>query len=83
MLRILPTAALGALIAWAVWRTGSLWVGALMHFLNNGSIVAITSVPALREPLSDPDAPPPIWLIPLGALVLVAGMRLLTKRSEP
>jgi sodium transport system permease protein len=83
VIRFLPTAALGALIAWAVWRTGSLWVGALMHFLNNGSIVAITSVPALREPLSDPDAPPPIWLIPLGALVLLAGMRLLPKRSEP
>ena len=83
VIRFLPTAALGALIAWAVWRTGSLWVGALMHFLNNGSIVAITSTPALREALSDPDAPPPLWLIPLGVLVLAAGMRVLPKRSDP
>jgi len=83
VIRFLPTAALGALIAWAVWRTGSLWVGALMHFLNNGSIVAITSTPALRESLSDPDAPPPLWLIPLGAALFAAGARLLTRRSEP
>jgi len=82
VIRFLPTALLGALIAWAVWRTGSIWVGALMHFLNNGSIVAITSIPALREALSDPDAPPPLWLVPLGAAVLAAGVRLLPRRSE-
>jgi sodium transport system permease protein len=82
VIRFLPTAALGALIAWTVWRTGSLWVGALMHFLNNGSIVAITSMPALRESLSDPDAPPPLWLIPLGAAVFAAGVRLVPRRGE-
>ena len=83
VIRFLPTAALGALIAWAVWRTGSLWVGVLMHFLNNGSIVAVTSIPALRESLSDPDAPPPLWLIPLGVVVLAAGVRLLPKENDP
>jgi sodium transport system permease protein len=83
VIRFLPTATLGALIAWAVWRTGSLWVGALMHFLNNGSIVAITSTPVLREALADPDAPPPLWLIPLGAAVFAAGVRLLPQRSDP
>jgi len=76
-IRFLPTALLGMLIAWAVWRTGSIWVGALMHFLNNASIVAITSFPVLRALLSDPDAPPPLWLVPIGAAVLLAGMRLL------
>jgi hypothetical protein len=54
-----------------------------MHFLNNGSIVAITSTPALRESLSDPDAPPPLWLIPLGAALFAAGVRLLPRRGEP
>jgi sodium transport system permease protein len=83
VIRFLPTATLGALIAWVVWRTGSLWVGALMHFLNNGSIVVITSTPALREALADPEAPPPVWLIPLGTAVFAAGMRLLPRRSEP
>jgi membrane protease YdiL (CAAX protease family) len=83
VIRFLPTAMLGALIAWAVWRTGSIWVGVLMHLLNNGSIVAITSIPALRDTLGDPDAPPPLWLVPLGAAVLAAGVRLLPSRSEP
>ena len=53
-----------------------------MHFLNNGSIVAITSIPLLRDTLSDPDAPLPLWLLPLGAAVLAAGIRLLPRRSE-
>jgi sodium transport system permease protein len=73
-IRFLPTALLGMLIAWAVWRTGSIWVGVLMHFLNNASIVALTSSPALRDAFSDPEAPPPLWLVPVGAAVLAAGV---------
>jgi sodium transport system permease protein len=73
-MRFLPTALLGMLIAWAVWRTGSIWVGVLMHFLNNASIVALTSTPALRDAFSDPEAPPPLWLVPVGAAVLAAGI---------
>jgi membrane protease YdiL (CAAX protease family) len=69
------------LIAWAVWRTGSIWVGVLMHFLNNASIVALTSTPAVREAFSDPEAPPPLWLVPLGAAVLAAGVAAL-RESE-
>jgi sodium transport system permease protein len=80
-IRFLPTALLGGLIAWAVWRTGSIWVGALMHFLNNGSIVAITSMPPLRAALADPEAPPPLWLVPIGVAVLAAGARLLPRRE--
>jgi sodium transport system permease protein len=83
VIRFLPTALLGGLIAWAVWRTGSIWVGALMHFLNNGSIVLITSAPPLREALGDPDAPPPLWLVPLGVALLAAGVRLLPRTDVP
>jgi membrane protease YdiL (CAAX protease family) len=83
VIRFLPTALLGMLIAWAVSRTGSIWVGALMHFLNNGSIVAITSIPFLRELLSDPDAPPPLWLVPVGAAVLATGVSLLRAHALP
>jgi len=79
VIRFLPTALLGMLIAWTVWRTGSIWVGALMHFLNNASIVVLTSVAPLREAFSDPEAPPPIWLVPIGAAALAAGVALLTK----
>jgi sodium transport system permease protein len=73
-IRFLPTALLGMLIAWAVLRTGSIWVGVLMHFANNASIVALSSTPALREAFSDPEAPPPLWLLPVGAAVLAAGL---------
>jgi len=83
VIRFLPTAMLGALIAWAVWRTGSIWVGSLMHFLNNGTIVLLTSLPALRDVLNDPEAPPPLWLIPFGVLALGLGIRLISASKPP
>lgn len=76
-IRFLPTAWLGIVITWAVLRTGSIWTGSLMHLLNNGIIVLLASVPVLREMFSDPDAPPPIWLLPVAALSLWAGVRVL------
>jgi sodium transport system permease protein len=83
VIRFLPTAMLGALIAWAVWRTGSIWVGSLMHFLNNATIVLLTSLPAVREVLNDPDAPPPLWLVPFGALALGLGIRVISASRPP
>jgi sodium transport system permease protein len=77
VIRFLPTAMLGALIAWAVWRSGSIWVGSLMHFLNNGTIVLLTSLPAVREVFNDPEAPPPLWLVPAGLLALGVGVRVI------
>jgi sodium transport system permease protein len=76
-IRFLPTAWLGIVIAWAVLRTGSLWAGVLMHLLNNGTIVLLASAPALSWLVTDPDAPPPLWLLSAGALSLVAGVRIL------
>ncbi len=78
-IRFLPTAWLGIVIAWAVWRTGSIWVGVLMHFLNNGTILILASVPALRASFSDPKAPPPLWLLPLAGLALIAGVAILNR----
>ena len=83
VIRFLPTALLGALIAWAVWRTGSIWVGSLMHFLNNGTIVLLTSLPAVREVFNDPDAPPPLWLVPIAALSLGVGIRVIQASRPP
>ncbi|MDP2958310.1 MAG: type II CAAX endopeptidase family protein [Longimicrobiales bacterium] len=76
-IRFLPTAWLGIVIAWAVLRTGSIWAGVLMHLLNNGTIVLLASAPALSWLVTDPDPPPPLWLLSLGALSLVAGARVL------
>jgi sodium transport system permease protein len=81
VIRFLPTAMLGSLIAWAVWRTGSLLVGTLMHFLNNAVIVVLTSVPAIREVFSDPEAPPPLWMVPVGALALGLGMLVVVRST--
>jgi sodium transport system permease protein len=74
VIRFVPTAMLGALIAWTVWRTGSIWVGMLMHFLNNATIVLLTSLPSVREVFNDPEVPPPLWLVPAGALALALGV---------
>ncbi len=79
VVRFLPTALLGSVIAWSVWRSRSLWVGCLMHFINNGAIVLLVSIPWLREWFSDPTAPPPLWLVPLGAILCVLGGRLLLR----
>lgn len=79
VIRFLPTATLGIVIAWAVWRTGSIFVGALMHFLNNGAIVVLASTPALRQAFSDPEAPPPLWLVPIGLVGLGLGLRILSR----
>lgn len=82
-IRFLPTASLGIVIAWAVWRAGSLWVGVLMHLLNNGAIVVLASAPASSDLFADPDAPPPLWLVPIAATVLGIGVRLLRAGPPP
>ena len=82
-IRFLPTATLGIVIAWAVWRTGSIWAGVLMHFLNNGTIVLLASIPALRAALSDPEAAPPLWLAPIAVVAFAAGVHLLRSLPEP
>lgn len=75
--RFLPTAWLGIVIAWAVLMSGSLWTGVLMHLLNNASIVLLASAPSTSGLVTDPDAPPPLWLAALAAVALGAGVRVL------
>lgn len=79
VIRFLPTAWLGVVIAWSVWRTRSLWVGTIMHFINNGTIVLLATSPYLRERFSDPNEPLPLWIFPLAALSLYAGIRVLSR----
>ena len=81
--RFLPTAWLGAVLAWAVLTTSSIWVGTLMHFVNNGSIVLMASIPALRAWLEGGGGAPP-WVLLAPALLAVAvGVRLLSIESDP
>jgi sodium transport system permease protein len=43
--RLLPTAVLGLLFGYAVWRSGSIACGILAHALNNGISASIVSAP--------------------------------------
>ena len=76
--RFLPTAWLGAVLAWAVLTTSSIWVGTLMHFVNNGTILLIASVPALRTWFEAGGEAPPWLLLPPALLSVALGVRLLT-----
>jgi sodium transport system permease protein len=80
--RFLPTAWLGFILAWAVLSTRSIWVGVLMHFVNNGSIVVMAAIPALRAWLENGgDAPP--WVLLAPALLAVGlGVRWLSGASD-
>ncbi len=78
-LRFLPTAWLGIVIAWTVWRTGSIFIGVLMHFLNNGIIVLLASTPGVRGLAGDPGAAPPLWLAPTALALIWVGARVLSR----
>jgi sodium transport system permease protein len=80
--RFLPTAWVGIVIAWGVLRSGSIWTGVLMHLLNNASIVLLASAPFLSGLVTDPDAPPPLWLVATGIVSLAAGAELLGDAPE-
>ncbi len=71
--RFLPSAVLGMLLAWVVLRTRSIWTGMLMHFLNNGSIVFLSTSPWILERFSGSDQGPPLWLALPAVVSLVAG----------
>jgi sodium transport system permease protein len=83
VIRFLPTAWLGIVISWTVWRTRSIWVGSLIHVLNNGVIVFLATSPAFREKFSDPETPLPLWILPVAAVSLGIGVRILSKLRPP
>ncbi len=80
--RFLPSAALGMLLAWVVLRSRSLWPGILMHFLNNASIVILTSSPWILERFADPEKGPPLWLLFPAVISLGAGALLLERGAR-
>ena len=57
--------------------------GVLMHLLNNASIVLLASAPSLGGLVTDPDAPPPLWLVATGIVSLAAGAELLGDDPAP
>lgn len=71
--QIIPLATLGIYLGFSVWVSGSLWVGVLIHLLNNG-LAAIVSDYAARNPdaISLDAIEAPWYLAFLGAVVVAA-----------
>ncbi len=83
VIRFLPSAILGMLLTWVVLRSRSIWTGMLMHFINNGSIVILSSSPWILDRFSDPNQGPPPWLLlPAAASLLAGGFLLESKRGS-
>jgi sodium transport system permease protein len=79
--RLLGTTALGLIMGWMVWRTGSIWPSVLYHLLNNAS--SLLSEDALRALGVKGEAEPtPIWLLALSVALSIAGF-LLMLRAAP
>ena len=87
--RFLPTAFIGTLMAWAVFRSRSIFVSSLMHMINNGAIVIIIASPTIAGWLGGPDTTRPPWmLLPPAILLFALGARMLqsegvVSRSAP
>jgi sodium transport system permease protein len=78
--RFLPTAWLGVLLAGVVVATGSLPLAILLHAVNNSVILAVTALPVAREGIGDPEAAPPLMLLPVAALLFAWGAAILVRR---
>lgn len=79
VVRFMPTAWLGLVLAYVVVRSRSLVLSAGLHFLNNATIVILGSRPELLGRYAEPDTPPPLWLFPIALLCLTMGVRGLEK----
>jgi sodium transport system permease protein len=81
--QFLPAFILGLLLGYAVWRSGSLYCGILIHVLNNGLIATLLWMNAGKD-LANESVP---WSLVLGALAIIGiGLALLTppkSRLEP
>jgi sodium transport system permease protein len=80
--RFLPTAWLGIVLAWAVWESRSIWIGVLLHFVNNGAILLLTVLPATRDAAADVDRHPPLLLLPVALVLMALGASVLV-RARP
>jgi sodium transport system permease protein len=49
--RLLPTFAIGLLLSWLVWKTGSIWTSIVAHALNNGIAATLVYNKALAAAL--------------------------------
>jgi len=76
--RLLPTAFLGLLLGYVVWKTGSILASILVHALNNGIAVVLIHNEAR---FVEDNAVLPLWLTVVGTGVMLVGIWML--RSMP
>lgn len=77
--RIVPTAILGLILGWVVWRFGSIWPSIALHFVHNTTII-ILSMPMVTGGLEE--TPP--WLMGIGvAGLLLGGATLWSMKGAP
>lgn len=83
--QIIPLSLLGVYLAYVAWRTGSLWVPVLVHFLNNGFAVAagvyVKSRPDLDVAVLE-ETIVPWYLGVLGLAFFGLAMFLLERRAQ-
>ena len=59
---------IGVWLAVLRWGSGSIWIAVLGHALNNA-----VAAGSFLAGLQDPSAPPPVWVLGVGGVLLVAG----------
>jgi len=80
--RLLPTLLLGLILGYAVWRSGSILTGMIIHGLNNGLIATVTHSPGLLARFGVEGERIPVPLM-LGALALTGAGLALLARARP
>jgi sodium transport system permease protein len=81
--RMLPTAFLGLLFAWMVWKTGSVVCSVIAHTLNNGLMATLVSSEGLVRQVGSGSSPYLPWKYTLaGAAVLCIALLLLRSLPE-
>ena len=83
--QVVPLSLLGIYMGFAVWATGSLWAGVIVHLLNNGLAVTVAAF-ARQDPAMDMEAIEAMtfpWYLGIAGLVLTYGVvQLLLRRRH-
>jgi sodium transport system permease protein len=81
--RLLPTFLLGLILAYVVWKSGSIVCAMIVHALNNGLIAMISREPALATRLGLEGAGFSAGLLATATLLAAVGFWILARMPEP
>ena len=81
--QVVPLALIGIYMAYLAWRTGSVWIPILIHFVNNGAMVILAVVAGDDGGLATPGSGQiPWYLVLVGLGTFAACMYGLQRRSH-